>query len=274
MNFDPETSQHIMSMVSAYGLNVIGAVIILLIGWSLSRWAEAMTRKGLSRTSKIDLTLRGFLSSLVRYLVLIFTVIAVLNRFGVQTASLIAVLGAAGLAIGLAMQGTLSNVAAGVMLLIFRPFKIGDYVEVSGQSGTVQSVNLFVTELSTPDNRQIIIPNANVWGQSVVNYSYHPTRRLDLEIGIGYGDDIDLAMRVVGEILEGEQRALKDPEPTIAVGNLGASSVDLTVRVWVNAADYWPLKFDLTKRLKQTFDARGIGIPFPQMDVHLHQQAQ
>lgn len=272
MNLDAETIRHMTSLLSEYGLNVIGAVVILLIGWSLSKSAEKLTRKALARTSRVDLTLTGFLASFARYLVLIFTVIAVLNRFGVQTASLIAVLGAAGLAVGLAMQGTLSNIAAGVMLLVFRPFKIGDYVEVSGQSGTVQSINLFVTELATPDNKQIIIPNANVWGQSVVNYSYHATRRLDLGVGIGYADDIDLAIRVVREILDAESRALKDPEPLVVVGNLGASSVDLTIRVWVDAADYWPLKFDLTKRFKQTFDSRGISIPFNQMDVHLHQQ--
>jgi len=272
MNLDAETIQHLLSLLSEYGLNVVGAVVILLVGWSLSKWAEKLTRKALTRTSKVDVTLTAFLSSFARYLVVVFTVIAVLNQFGVQTASLIAVLGAAGLAIGLAMQGTLSNIAAGVMLLVFRPFKAGDYVEVSGQSGTVQSINLFVTELATPDNKQIIIPNANVWGQSVVNYSYHATRRLDLEVGIGYSDDIDLAIRVVQEILEAESRALKEPEPMVVVGNLGASSIDLTIRIWVNAADYWPLKFDLTKRFKQTFDARGISIPFNQMDVHLHQQ--
>lgn len=273
MNFDAETLQHVVTMMTEYGLSVVGALVILLIGWSLAKWAESMTRKALSRSSRIDLTLTGFLSSLVKYLVLVFTIIAVLNQFGVQTASLIAVLGAAGLAIGLAMQGTLSNIAAGVMLLVFRPFRIGDYVEVSGQSGTVDSINLFVTELTTPDNKQIIVPNSNIWGQSVVNYSYHSTRRLDLEIGISYGDDIDQATRIVNEILDAESRARKDPEPMIAVGNLGASSVDLTIRVWVDAADYWPLKFDLTKRLKQTFDAKGIGIPFPQMDVHVHRQA-
>lgn len=270
MNFDAETLQHIVSILTEYGLNVIGALVILLIGWSLAKWAESRTRKALNKSPRIERTLTGFLSSLVRYLVLIFTVIAVLNQFGVQTASLIAVLGVAGLAIGLAMQGTLSNIAAGVMLLVFRPFKLGDYVEVSGQSGTVQSLNLFVTELATPDNKQIIIPNSNIWGQSVVNYSFHSTRRLDLEIGIGYGDDIDGAIKIISEILDAEERVRKDPEPMIAVGNLGASSVDLTIRVWVDAADYWTLKFDLTKRLKQAFDARGIGIPFPQMDVHLH----
>lgn len=274
MHLDAETLQHLMSVLSEYGLNVVGAVVILLVGWSLSKSTEKLTHKALTRTSRVDLTLTAFLSSLARYLVLVFTVIAVLNRFGVQTASLIVVLSTAGLAIGLAMQGTLSNIAAGGILLVFRPFKIGDYVEVSGQSGTVQSINLFVTELATPDNKQIIIPNANVWGQSVVNYSYHATRRLDLEVGIGYSDDIDLAIRVVREILEAESRALKEPEPMVAVGNLGASSVDLTIRIWVSATDYWPLKFDLTKRLKQTFDARGISIPFKQMDVHLHQQGE
>ena len=273
MNFDAETIRSITSTLSAYGLDVIGAIIILLVGWSLAKWAETITRKAMLRSARVDPTLVGFLSSVARYLVLTFTLIAVLNRFGVQTASLIAVLGAAGLAVGLAMQGTLSSAAAGVMLLVFRPFKIGDYVEVAGRSGTVQSLNLFVTELATPDNKQIIIPNSSVWGQSVVNYSYHATRRLDLAIGIGYGDDIDVAIRVIREMIDADERTLKDPEPLVVVGNLGASSVDLTVRIWVKSSDYWPLKFDLTKRFKQTFDARGISIPYNQMDVHLHQQA-
>lgn len=272
MNFDAENLQHIVRLLIDYGLSVLGALALLLIGWSLAKWAESATKKALNRSPRIDLMLSSFLSSLVKYLVLVFTVIAVLNQFGVQTASLIAVLGAAGLAIGLAMQGTLSNIAAGVMLLIFRPFRIGDYVEISGQSGTVHTINLFITELTTPDNKQIIVPNSNIWGQSVINYSYHSTRRLDLEVGIGYGDDIDQAIRIVKDILDAESRTMKDPEPMIAVDNLGASSVDLTIRVWVNADDYWPLKFDLTKRLKQTFDAKGIGIPFPQMDVHLRRE--
>lgn len=272
MNLDVESGQYVVALITGWGLSVIGALAILVIGWALSRWAEGMTRKSLSKSARIDVTLTGFLSSLVKYLVLVFTVIAVLNQFGVQTASLIAVLGAAGLAVGLAMQGTLSNIAAGVMLLIFRPFRIGDYVEVSGQAGTVASINLFITELTTPDNKQIIVPNSNIWGQSVVNYSYHSTRRLDLEIGIGYDDDIDTAITIIREVLDSEERVSKEPEPVIVVGNLGASSVDLTVRIWVNAADYWPLKFELTKRLKQTLDTKGIGIPFPQMDIHLHQK--
>lgn len=274
MNINAETGEYIVALITAWGLSVIGALAILVIGWSLSRWAEKLTRGALAKSPRVEPTLTTFFSSLVRYLVLAFTIIAVLSQFGIQTASLIAVLGAAGLAIGLAMQGTLSNIAAGVMLLIFRPFRIDDYVEVSGQSGTVASINLFITELTTPDNKQIIVPNSNIWGQSIVNYSYHPTRRLDLEFGISYGDDVDVAIGVIREILEAEVRALKDPEPLIVVGDLGASSVDLTVRVWVSAADYWPLKFDLTKQLKQTFDDRGIGIPFPQMDVHLHRDVK
>lgn len=272
MNMNAETGQYIIALITTWGLSVLGALAILAFGWILSRWAESVTRRTLTHTSRIDLTLTSFFSSLVRYLVLVFTAIAVLSQFGIQTASLIAVLGAAGLAIGLAMQGTLSSIAAGVMLLIFRPFRIGDYVEVSGQAGTVAAINLFITELTTPDNKQIIVPNSNIWGQSVVNHSYHPTRRLDLQFGIGYGDDIDLATGIIRETLESEERALKDPEPMIVVGDLGASSVDLTVRVWVTAGDYWPLKFDLTKRLKLAFDARGVGIPYPQMDVHVHQR--
>ncbi|HSH43982.1 MAG TPA: mechanosensitive ion channel domain-containing protein [Arenicellales bacterium] len=272
MSLDAESGQYIINLITTWGLRVIGALAILIIGWAVAKWAERMTRGALSRSSRVDSTLTGFVSSLAKYLVLVFTIIAVLNQFGVQTASLIAVVGAAGLAIGLAMQGTLSNIAAGVMLLIFRPFRVGDYVEVSGQSGTVDTINLFVTELCTPDNKQIIVPNSNIWGQAVVNYSYHPRRRLDLEIGISYESDIDEATRAIQEILDADERALKEPEPLIAVGNLGASSVDLTVRVWVKAEDYWGLKFDLTKRLKQTFDERGIGIPYPQMDLHLRKQ--
>lgn len=273
MNLDADSGQYIMNLVTGWGLSVIGALAILIIGWALAKWAEGLTRRALNRSSRVDRTLSGFLSSMVRYLVLVFTVIAVLNQFGVQTASLIAVLGAAGLAVGLAMQGTLSNIAAGVMLLMFRPFKIDDYVEVSGQSGTVVSINLFVTELATPDNKQIIVPNSNIWGQSVVNYSHHATRRVDFQLGIGYGDDMDAAFKVVREVIDADERTLPNPAPMIAVGNLGASSVDLTVRVWVKAEDYWDLKFDLTRRFKEAFDAKGVGIPFPQMDVHLHRQA-
>ncbi|MCP5363850.1 MAG: mechanosensitive ion channel [Hyphomicrobiales bacterium] len=272
-----KATQHLIesgiNVVSAYGLSVIGGIILLIVGWMVAGAASRTTRRALSRTSSVDETLRGFFASLVRYVVLAVVVIGVLNQFGVQTASLIAVLGAAGLAIGLAMQGTLSNVAAGIMLLIFRPFKVGQYVQVAGHGGTVRELSLFTTELATPDNVQIIIPNASVWGASVVNYSHHETRRVDFTLGIAYGDDIEQAMSVVKQQIDADPRPLADPEPQIVVGELADSSVNLIVRIWVNSSDYWPLKFDLTRRFKESFDAAGITIPFPQREVHVVRQA-
>ena len=258
-----------IDVITTYGLDVIAGIVILVIGWIAAGWISRATRKALDKTDKIDATLGSFFAALVRYAVLAVVIIAVLNRFGVETTSLIAVLGAAGLAIGLALQGTLSNVAAGVMLLIFRPFRVGQYVEVAGHAGTVKSLLLFTTELATPDNVQIIIPNASVWGASVVNYSHHATRRLDIVLGIAYGDDIDHAFATVRTVLDAEDRMLADPEPQLVVGELGDSSVNLYVRIWVNADDYWPAKFDLTKAFKEALDAAGISIPFPQRDVHL-----
>ena len=258
-----------VEVITTYGLDVIGGIIILVVGWIAAGWIARAMRNALGKTDRVDETLRGFFSGLVRYAVLAVVIIAVLNRFGVETTSLIAVIGAASLAIGLALQGTLSNVAAGVMLLVFRPFRVGQYVEVAGHAGTVKELALFTTELATPDNVQIIIPNASVWGASVVNYSHHTTRRLDITLGIAYGDDIDHAFATVRKVLDAEDRMLGDPEPQIVVGELGDSSVNLYVRIWLEAADYWPAKFDLTKAFKEALDAAGISIPFPQRDVHL-----
>lgn len=263
----------VVSLITTYGLDVIGAIIILIVGWIVSGWVYRAVNKGLSRIEKFDVTLRGFFASFAKYLVLIFTGLAVLSQFGIQTASLIAVLGAAGLAIGLALQGTLSNVAAGVMLLLFRPFKVGDYVEAGGHAGTIKAISLFVTEMATPDNVQILIPNGAVWGSSVMNYSFHPQRRVDFLIGIGYGDDIGRAMTAVRAVIDADNRALNDPEPMVVVGELGDSSVNLIVRVWCNAADYWAVKFDMTKAIKERLDADGIEIPFPQRVVHMAQAA-
>ena len=193
------------------------------------------------------------------------------SQCGIETTSLIAVFGAAGLAIGLALQGTLSNVAAGVMLLIFRPFKVGDFVEAGGTAGTVKGITLFVSELATPDNVQILVPNSQVWGTIVKNYSHHETRRVDLVMGIDYADDIDKAQTVVERVVKADSRVLADPAPMVVVGNLGESSVDLTIRVWCQSGDYWPLKFDLTKTLKQEFDKEQLSIPFPQQTVHMIQ---
>lgn len=217
---------------------------------------------------ELDPMLGAFLASLARYLVIIVTILAVLAKFGVETTSLIAVFGAAGLAVGLALQGTLSNLAAGVMLLVFRPFKIGDYVEVAGLNGSVKKVTLFITELTTADNVQRLIPNGEVWGSAISNYSAHDKRRVDLVFGIGYGADIDAAMNVIVDLAKADSRSHANPEPFVAVSNLGDSSVDITARVWCNTSDYWGFKFDLTKKVKETFDARGIDIPFPTRTVH------
>jgi small conductance mechanosensitive channel len=263
-----------MTLITTYGLSVVGAIVILIIGVFLSRRVQNMVERGVERSKHIDDMLKTFFGSLSRYLVLAVTVIAVLNQFGVQTASLIAVLGAAGLAIGLALQGTLSNVAAGVMLLLFRPFKVGDYVEVGGKAGTIKGLSLFVTELATPDNVQIIMPNAQVWGASVVNYSYHSTRRLDLALGIAYESDIGKAKAAVEALIEADERCLKDPAPLVAVGNLGESSVDFVIRMWCNSGDYWNLKWDMTRAIKEKMDAEGISIPFPHRVIHMAKAAE
>ncbi len=270
---DQDTINQAMTLITSYGMSVVGGIVILIIGWIVAKWASGSVRKALRRSSRVDETLAVFFSSLVKYVILIFVVIAVLNQFGVQTTSLIAIFGAAGLAIGLALQGTLSNIAAGVMLLIFRPYRLGQYVEIGGHAGTVVDLNLFTTELATPDNVQVIIPNNAIWGSSVVNYSHHATRRVDFVMGIAYDDDIELAIDTLREVIEGDERSLRDPEAQIVVGELADSSVNLTIRVWVNAGDYWPVKFDFTRRFKEAFDAKGISIPFPQQDVHMHSAA-
>ncbi len=254
--------------VSEMGLDLVGAILVLMIGFWIAGRVRSWIRKALDKLPNFDDTLTTFLASLMRYVVIAITLLAVLNQFGVETTSFIALLGAAGLAVGLALQGTLSNVASGVMLLIFRPFKIGQFVDVAGHGGTVKALSLFTTELATPDNVQIIIPNAAVWGSSVKNFSAHPTRRCDITMGIAYDADINKAMDVLKEIWSKDDRVLSDPEPFQAVANLGDSSVDIAVRLWVNAGDYWGVKFDLNKAFKEGFDANGIDIPFPTRTVH------
>jgi small conductance mechanosensitive channel len=268
-----ETIDTAIQMVTAYGLDIIGALAILIVGWIVARWVERMVTRALARTGKIDATLRPFFGDLSRWTVLIFTGFAVLSQFGIQTASVLTVFGAGALAIGLALQGTLSNVAAGVMLLIFRPFKIDDFVETAGKAGTVRAINLFMTELATPDNVQILIPNAQVWGQAVTNYSGNRTRRVEIVMGIAYGDDIGAAILSCEAVIAADPRILKDPDSTVTVGELADSSVNLLVRFWCQGGDYWPLLFDTTRALKERFDADGHSIPFPQRDVHLHQKA-
>lgn len=268
---DLELVKHAIDAAVAYMPHVIGGIVILIVGWLVAGIASRWARAGLMRAPRVDATLRSFLVRLLRYAILIFTCLAVLNTLGVQTASLIALFGAAGLAIGLALQGTLSNVAAGTMLLLLRPFKVGDYIDAGAAAGTVVELSLFTTELATPDNVQVIVPNTVLWGAVLKNYSHHAIRRLDLNLGIGYGDDLEPALETIRLLLTSDPRVHREPEPQVLVDALGDSSVNLIARFWCDAADYWPLKFDLTRRFKQTCDAHGISIPFPQRDVHIHQ---
>jgi len=246
----------IVEVASAWGVRVVGAVALLVIGRIVCGALRRTTRRALERSS-IDASLVPFLSSLVYYVALAIVVIAVLNLFGIQTASVIAVFATAGLAIGLAMQGTLSNFAAGVMLLIFRPFKIGDYVEVAGTAGSVQEIGIFSTVLHTPDNVKITVPNSSIYGDTVKNYSANDTRRNDLVIGISYDDDITRAIETVRKVLSSDSRVLENPEAVVAVGDLGDSSVDLVIRPWCAGSDYWPLRFDLMRRLKEDLETSG-----------------
>ncbi len=261
------------ALVSTWGLKVVGAITVLIIGRIVAGSLRRAARRGLER-GKVDATLVPFLSKGVYYLALTVVLIAVLNLFGVQTASLVAVLGAAGLAVGLALQGTLSSFAAGVMLLLFRPFKAGDFVDVGGTAGSVVEIGIFATTLRSPDNVKIVVPNSQVYGQTIKNFNGFETRRIDLVVGISYDDDIQLALETVRTVVGADQRVLPEPAVQIAVSNLGDSSVDIVVRPWCQASDYWSLRFDLTRALKEGLEAAGCSIPYPQRDVHLVQEAK
>lgn len=260
-------------LLSQWGMKVIGAVVLLIIGFIVIKIVRKSMRKALGKTG-IDEVLTPFISNMVYYILLSVLLIAVLGLFGVETTSVIAVLGAAGLAVGLALQGTLSNFAAGVMLLIFRPFKIGDFVDVAGAVGVVAEVGVFSTRLNTPDNVLITVPNSTIYGQMIKNYSANENRRIDLVMGISYGDDIGLAMTTIQQVLESHDAVLKDPAPTIAVSELADSSVNLVVRPWVKGADYWNVRFDLTRSLKEKLEAAGLSIPYPQQDIHLFSEGK
>ncbi|MCC5925838.1 MAG: mechanosensitive ion channel [Bacteroidetes bacterium] len=254
------------------GLNLLGALAILIVGWIAAKWLGKKTYNVTQKSGKIDKTISHFASQVVKTLIIIVTILAVLGKFGVQTASIIAVLGAATLAIGLALQGTLSNVAAGVMLLIFRPFKVDDAVTVAGHSGMIMEIGIFTTIMKTFDGIHMNIPNGKIWGSEVTNFSINPTRRHDLVFGIGYGDDMDKALALVKKVLDEDERILKEPAALVVISNLGDSSVDITARPWTKSADFWAVKWDVTKKVKEAFDANGVSIPFPQRDIHLYQQ--
>jgi small conductance mechanosensitive channel len=269
MNFNAdEILNTILALTSTWGLKVLGAILVLIVGRIVASSVRKLVHRGSVRAS-LDATIVPFLSGLAYYVVLAIVFVAALGMVGIQTASLLAVFGAAGLAVGLALQGTLSNFAAGVMLLLFRPFRVGDYVEAAGTAGTVASVGLFVTTLNTPDNVQILVPNSAVWGDTIKNYAANDTRRNDITVGIAYGDDIGKAMEIVREVLGADGRVLEDPAPLIAVAELADSSVNLVVRPWCKKEDYWGLRFALMRGFKEALEAGGVSIPFPQRDVHL-----
>ncbi|APE42155.1 mechanosensitive ion channel protein MscS [Sulfitobacter alexandrii] len=243
--------------------SILGAVVILLLGWIISSWLQSRVQKLGKSSRHLDDMLFEFLASIVRYVVLGFTILFVLNTFGVQTTSVVAVIGAAGLAIGLALQGTLSNVAAGVMLILFRPIKIGDFVEVAGKMGTVKQINLNFTELADLTNVHVIVPNSEVWGNVIDNYSVNPTRRAEWTFGVGYGANLKDAETIIRDTIMADSRAMEEPAPFIQVTNLNDSSVDFLVRVWCSAGDYFAFKADMTRNVKEALDAGGVDIPFP-----------
>ncbi|MBC6441857.1 MAG: mechanosensitive ion channel [Rhodobacteraceae bacterium] len=243
--------------------NVALAFAILAGAVWLSAWVKNRVVAFSRSYDEIDGTLFSFAGSVVRYTIIALAVIFVLARFGIQTTSLIALIGAAGLAIGLALQGTLSNIAAGVMLIIFRPFKVGDFVEVSGGTGTVKEITLLTTGLATADNLKVIIPNRDVFGSAIINYSHYDQRRVDLVFRVGYGADLKAAEAAILQVIKGDDRILDNPQAVVKVSNLGDSSVDFSVRVWVNRPDYFAVKCDLQRTVKEAFDAGGIDIPFP-----------
>jgi len=270
MELSQEQIDTIIAYVTSYGLKIVLALLIFVVGKWIAGLVRKLTRRGMER-AKVDQVLVGFLSNIVFYLLMIAVIITAVSQLGIQTTSFVAVLGAAGLAVGLALQGSLSNFASGVLIILFRPFKIGDFVEAGGVTGVIDEIGILVTNMHTPDNKAIIVPNSQVMGGHIVNYNARATRRCDMVFGISYSDDIDKAKRILAEVVAADARCLKDPAPTIALSELGDSSVNFVVRPWVNGSDYWGVFFDTHEAVKKRFDAEGISIPFPQRDVHIHQ---
>jgi small conductance mechanosensitive channel len=258
----------VQEIVTVWGLKVIAALAIFIIG----RWIAMLIRRIVRRVmerAKVERIITGFVSSIAYIALLAFVVIAALGQLGIQTTSFIAILGAAGLAIGLALQGSLANFAAGFLMIIFRPFKVGDFIEGAGVAGIVEEIQIFTTTLKTGDNKIIIVPNAKLSGDNITNYSTQETRRVDMTVGVAYDADLAHVKQVLNDIISKDERILVEPPPQVAVAELADSSVNFVVRVWTKTADYWPVKFDMTETIKNRFDAEGIGIPFPQREIHI-----
>jgi small conductance mechanosensitive channel len=265
--------ENVMEIVTSFGIKVVAAAVILILGW----WAAKIVRRSVVKllTKRgADPMLVSFVGSMAYILLLTFIILASLGKLGVQTTSFVAVIGAAGLAIGFALQGALSNFAAGVLMLVFKPFKEGDYIEGAGTSGVVEEIQIFTTKLRTPDNKLVIIPNSSLTSDNIINYSAKDTRRVDMVFGIGYDDDIDKAKALIQDVLAKDSRVLKDPAPTVALVELADSSVNFVVRPWVNTSDYWAVYFDTHEAVKKRMDAGGISIPYPQRDVHVYQHGE
>ena len=260
------------TMVTDFLINLVTAVVIFCAGWWAAKYirnfvVKIMTSRG------VDGLLISFTGNIIYIGLIAFVIIAALGQVGIQTTSFIAILGAAGLAIGLSLQSSLSNFASGVMIIFFKPFKVGDFIEAGGISGVVEGIQIFSTQMRTGDNKSIIVPNSNITGSNITNYSAKDSRRVDLIFGIGYDDDLKKAKQVLQDLLEKDDRILKDPAPLVAVSELGDSSVNFVVRPWVKTENYWNVYFDLTENVKLRFDEEGISIPYPQQDVHMHQAA-
>lgn len=270
-NFNSETmSSYLDLYVIPWGIKLVVALAIFLVGRWLAKVLVRIFRKVMDR-ARVEATLTKFLAAILYAVLLIAVVIATLDQLGVNTTSLLAILGAAGLAVGLALKDSLSNFSAGVMLILFRPFKVGDFIEAAGVSGTVEVIHVFNTVIRSGDNREIIVPNAGIYGGTIVNVTARATRRIDMVFGIGYGDDIGKARELIEQVMAADSRILKDPAPAISVAELADSSVNLNVRPWANTSDYWAVRSDLLEKVKFAFDANGISIPYPQRDVHLHE---
>ncbi|MDV3240125.1 MAG: mechanosensitive ion channel [Gammaproteobacteria bacterium] len=263
------TPEMLQTHVIPWATRVAVALAIFVIGRWVAMWLLSAARR-LMRRGGMDDMLVTFVSNIVYFMLLAVVVIAALDHLGVQTTSLLAIVGAAGLAVGLALKDSLGNFASGVLLIVFRPFRVGDFIEAAGTSGIVQAVNVFSTVLATGDNREVIVPNGQIYGGTIVNVTARPTRRIDLVFGIGYGDDIRTAKRLIEEVMGRDERILAEPAPAISLAELADSSVNINVRPWVNTGDYWAVRSDLLENVKAAFDANGISIPFPQRDVHLH----
>jgi len=263
-----DMSNMMETIIIPWGIKIALALVIFYVGRMVVSAVVGVAQKFM-RNREMDDILISFLSSILRWVLLLFVVVAALSQLGIDTTSLVALLGAAGLAIGLSLQSSLANFTSGVMLIIFRPFTKGDFVEVAGTSGSVNSISIFTTTLTTPDNKEVIVPNGAVLGNNITNYSARPTRRIDMVFGISYDDDIRKAKELLEQIIAADDRVLADPAPVVALGELADSSVNFLVRPWVNSGDYWGVLWDTTETVKLKFDEAGISIPYPQMDVHL-----